>query len=959
MRRCTLFLIGLFLVIALGAPLIAAPAAPAAREMTDEQKALVQDLLMLREVWLRKISLQFISDKRSKAFYEKAVAGFSPELRRNFEANIKGQYRLEFFANYDAKADEVGKQAYDKLAEQAQNDAVVMAVLQQSPFPLDLSLAPLVKKLQTRRTFQAKQTTDQKLAAAYQKLADHWKEVAATMKANEGKDRYPALQEMYAKDGPAGFPIHWYDDAQHDVAFETEGGNPAAPKPGSRKAWTILAYVCADNDLERFGLQDINEMEQVGSSDKVNIVVQVDRMRGGQGDTITDGNWTGTRRYYVTRDANPKKISSKMVMNLKETDMGNKRTLADFLSWGVETYPADNVVVVIWNHGMGWMGVASDEDSGKYMRVTDVGWALREAQKTLTRVNKKPSKFAIVDFDACLMGTIEVAYELADVADFLVASEETEPGTGMPYAEYLGPLVKNPALSPREFTKRMVGTYVYSYAKGGSATNPVIQGSPVTKSAVDLNRVGDLVKAVDKLGRALLTHHDDYIDLLVDASSAFAGMRRYSDDSLVDLVDFAEKLLRIEELPKAIREACQQIVKGIGYPVQNERLSRPVLITSDQPGAVLWGFNGWRMPPKDLWPAGTRVFQSRLALTPLRKTRDGGFGVQIGPFQPVVDEALQKKVFVDEINYRVITADGKTGDTRRVRQGKEYLIVSKFPAASPLVIEGHTQGMGDSRGLSIYQPPAYKFTTSYQALKFAKDTQWDEFLAKIPEFRRTADVLLVGQMVTDPMTIPYVAKALNDNKIKFQVLWDPAVFGYQFKKILARFAKDGCVITDSVGASSMGQNSPSSDDLIDYLDRGGSLAIAAQSFEQSNIHRDLLQKYLRFGYVDDEKEFGALSCKTKKGDTLTFTLNGDDSANTAGEVTVMKTSAPGRLFVTLEDGRGAGIAVSGENGSGKGYRAVFLGFRFEAVSGDETRARLMNEVLNVIHPNKDQLSLFD
>lgn len=959
MRRCTLVLIGL-LLFSLCSPIIAAPATrAAAQEITPDQKALIQDLSLIVEIWKRKITLQYIADKRSAAFYDAVTADFSPTLRKNFQENIKGQFRLEFFANYEAKSDEVTGNAFKRLTDKAGNDAVVMAVLKQAPFPYDLGLAPLVKKLQTRRTFQAKQSADEKTSAAYQKLADHWQKVAGIMKENESRDRYAALKEQFDKQGAAGFPIHWFDDAQHDVMFETEGEKPEAPKPGTRKPWTILAYICADNDLERFGLQDINEMEQVGSSDKVNIVVQVDRLKRGEGATIADGNWTGTRRYYVLKDDDQKKVNSKMVMNVGETDMGNKRTLADFLTWGVETYPADNVAVVIWNHGMGWQGVAHDEESGNYLRIPDVGWALQEGQKALTKVNKKPSKFAIVDFDACLMGTIEVAYELSDMVDFLVASQENEPGTGMPYADYLGPLVKNPALTPREFTKRMVGTYVYSYAKGGSATNPVIQGTAVTKSAIDLKNIPGLVKLFDDLAKALLKHHDQYVDLLVDASSQFASIRRFSDKTLVDVVDFAGKLLRIKNLPDEIREACLRIVANIKYPVENDRLSKPVMVVSDKPGAVLWGFNGWRMPPKSLWPSGTRVFQSRMAMTPLRQSQGGGFALKIGPFEPVVDEALQKKVFVDEINYRIVGVDGEVSDTRRIRQGKEYLIVSKFPETSPLVIEGHTQGMGDSRGLSVYFPPAYKLITSYKALKFARDTKWGEFLAKIPEFRRQANVLLTGQMVEDPMTFPLVAKALIDNKISFQVLWDPAVFGYQFKKILAKFAKDGCVITDSVGASSMGQLSPSSEDLADYLDKGGSVLIAAQSFEQSNIHQELLKKYLRFTYVDDEKEFDDLVYKTKKGEELTFTLNGDDSAKTAGDVTIMKVTKPGRLFVTTKDGRGAGIAIHDVGAADKPYRAIFLGFRFEAVSDAANRAQLMDEILEFLYPSKNQGTLFD
>ena len=66
------------------------------------------------------------------------------------------------------------------------------------------------------------------------------------------------------------------------------------------KEWTIMTYINAKNDLEYSGLKDVNEMEQVGSTDKINIVVEIGRMNGQEdGDTHVDGDWTGTRRIYI------------------------------------------------------------------------------------------------------------------------------------------------------------------------------------------------------------------------------------------------------------------------------------------------------------------------------------------------------------------------------------------------------------------------------------------------------------------------------------------------------------------------------------------------------------------------------------------------------------------------------------------------------------------------------------
>jgi hypothetical protein len=273
-----------------------------------------------------------------------------------------------------------------------------------------------------------------------------------------------------------------------------------------------------------------------------------------------------------------------------------------------------------------------------------------------------------------------------------------------------------------------------------------------------------------------------------------------------------------------------------------------------------------------------------------------------------------------------------------------------------MVIEGHTQGMGDSHGLSLYFPQAHNFRNTYKALKFAKDTSWDEFLEKTPIFKRDAEVLLCGQMVEDMMTLPVIAQALKANDVKFQVLWDPSVFGFEFKSILQQFADKGMVITDSVSASSMGQLAPSSDDLKDYLNHGGRLMVAAQSFGKSNLHRSLLKDYFKFTFVAEEKDFDEMICKSKN--EFTFELNGSESAKTAEDVTIMKAGGSGKLFVTMPDGRGAGIYISDTASNGKNYAGIYLGFRYEAVGDTAARNQLMGEILDRLLPQRHQLSLF-
>src|SRR5690242_17620652 len=42
--------------------------------------------------------------------------------------------------------------------------------------------------------------------------------------------------------------------------------------------WTVMVYMNGDNNLEPFALENFNDMAKVGSSDRINIIVQFDRI---------------------------------------------------------------------------------------------------------------------------------------------------------------------------------------------------------------------------------------------------------------------------------------------------------------------------------------------------------------------------------------------------------------------------------------------------------------------------------------------------------------------------------------------------------------------------------------------------------------------------------------------------------------------------------------------------------
>ncbi|MCG2791447.1 MAG: clostripain-related cysteine peptidase [Actinomycetia bacterium] len=325
--------------------------------------------------------------------------------------------------------------------------------------------------------------------------------------------------------------------------------------------WTVMIYLDADNNLESDGIDDINEMEMVGSTADVNIVVQVDRIPGYD---TSNSNWTNTRRYYITQDSDPMQINSQLIgSDLGELNMGDSQTLVDFASWAITEYPAKKYLLVIWNHGGGFRSpaytakdIACDDTSGGD-KIT-----MPELEYALSAISAQMGKnIDIVGMDACLMAMTEVAYQIKDYADILVASEENEPGDGWPYDTILSQLVSNPLMSPVQLAADIVDKYIFSYPS-----------YEVTQSAVDLSYIDALASQLS--GMALAIMSDTLTPKNVYINAAYSS-QYYGDPDFIDLYDFCSKVLIY---------SYNVQVKSIALSIQQTLISS-VVINSN--------YNGW------------------------------------------------------------------------------------------------------------------------------------------------------------------------------------------------------------------------------------------------------------------------------------------------------------------------------------------------------------------------------
>jgi len=255
--------------------------------------------------------------------------------------------------------------------------------------------------------------------------------------------------------------------------------------------WTIMVFVNAKNNLEQYGLKDLNEMEMVGSTEKIQVVVELGRIKGYDS---SDGDWTGSKRYLVAKDNNTSKISSPVVQTIKKTDMGDYKHLVDFAKWAKTNYPAKRYMLIVWNHGSGWTlqsvtskGISYDDETGNHITTVQLGAALKEI-----------GKVEIYGSDACLMQMPEVDYEIKDSVDYIVGSEETEPGDGYTYNTFLEKANASD-MTPLAVGKAAVNAYTEHYANAGEGA---------TQSLVKASALAGFVQALDAWTEAVIASGD-------------------------------------------------------------------------------------------------------------------------------------------------------------------------------------------------------------------------------------------------------------------------------------------------------------------------------------------------------------------------------------------------------------------------------------------------------------------
>ena len=373
-----------------------------------------------------------------------------------------------------------------------------------------------------------------------------------------------------------------------DLPLPEEKGVAAltpSPQTATRKEWTVMVFMNAKNNLSdsqlmglvgKFAEKDIKEMKQVGTTRNVNVVVE----HGIKG--------KGARRLLIQKDK---------LLNSGETvygeypgaDMGDYKRVIEFVKWSKAAFPAKRYMLVLWNHGLGWIdpnqnlsnagtgaaekGILFYDETKNYVRTRQLGEILKQS-----------GYVDIFALNACLMQMAEVGYEVKDHTGLILASEETMLAQGFDYEKLLTFMNANPAFTNEQLSDFMTGWY-RQFMAGGMNIGPVtvpFGNIGATLSTVRTQAFGALPAYLNAFAGAVRANNEtEAVRKAIDSAVRFSSLDPENDKKkqlapYVDLYDFA-----VITGANAKTQATKQAAAALTDFIKTKLVMRSIGLNSD------------------------------------------------------------------------------------------------------------------------------------------------------------------------------------------------------------------------------------------------------------------------------------------------------------------------------------------------------------------------------------------
>ena len=326
-------------------------------------------------------------------------------------------------------------------------------------------------------------------------------------------------------------------EQEADLSVSNNARDRYVSFPESNATVTLMVYMCGTDLESQYGMatSDLQEMIKADISDNVNIIVETGGTQKWNNKTVSSST---NQIYKVTSNG------MQLLTELGKKSMVEPSTLSEFIGYCAANYTADRYGLIFWDHGGGSVsGYGYDQlfPNGS-MTLDEINTALANGGV----------KFDFIGFDACLMATLETALVAEQYADYLIASEETEPGVGWYYTEWLNVLSADTSISTVELGKSIIDSFVEECARR----------SPRDKTTLSIIDLAEVAGNVPESFRAFAQSTSELIsnNEYQQISNARSATREFASDiNQVDLIDLATRIGTDES--KAFASTLKNCVK--------------------------------------------------------------------------------------------------------------------------------------------------------------------------------------------------------------------------------------------------------------------------------------------------------------------------------------------------------------------------------------------------------------
>lgn len=304
---------------------------------------------------------------------------------------------------------------------------------------------------------------------------------------------------------------------------------------------TVLVYMSAENDLSgTYSQADLIEMRKGSKSmgRNNNLIVYVDESNS-------------RVKPYLLRIVNGETADS--IPYSSDRLASDPQTLRNVLQKVISRYPAKEYALGLWGHASGWLiesdSVAVEQPAAARRRAygRDTGdnsfsssygtWLNIPTMASV--LSSLPVRLKYIFCDCCNMMSVETAYELRDVTEYLIGSPAEIPGYGAPYETVVPAMMKK-----NDFAEAIVDNYYAHY----NGTGKDVALSVIRTEGEGLTRLAEVTREV--LYNAF---HDQ------TGYPGIYGLIYYLDKNMIDMNDLMLRFASADDYDRW-KDALKEVV---------------------------------------------------------------------------------------------------------------------------------------------------------------------------------------------------------------------------------------------------------------------------------------------------------------------------------------------------------------------------------------------------------------